>query len=356
MKAVDERDDEESSDENNPPTDEANDESSSVPTKHDPNINALSASEMLTKACYRNVTKNYYGIPNCGYNHDAGIIAAARDQQIIDLTNAKRDMQSGHQAVLKTFEKQEAKVFKRDSSTAERRPQNPESAPHISLLLQSPGSALDEHIGRERECFQRIALLSQRIPANIMRHGCQSEIVMLLVVKAMFDTGCSPGNYMSLAFFHANADVLRDYLIPCPAERVDLATSNSAQSITQHLVIEVRHVDTRGVTRTIKLRFGVLEGLRFNVVIGFYAIAINFMEVLPDLLTIQLEHQESQSHSLAMLYGTTPHLLMINSSPTSMVETDDSIHQYHKYNLSVVTGATPFNLCSDGHAYTVRNK
>jgi hypothetical protein len=78
----------------------------------------------------------------------------------------------------------------------------------------------------------------------------------------MFDTGCSPGNYMSLAFFHANADVLKDYLIPCPAERVDLATSNSSQSITKHLVMEVRHVDTRGVTRTIKLRFGVLDGLR----------------------------------------------------------------------------------------------
>ena len=67
---------------------------------------------------------------------------------------------------MKTFEKQGAKVFKKDSSTAERRPQNPASAPHISLLIQS---ALDEHIGREHECFQRIALLSQRIPANIMR-------------------------------------------------------------------------------------------------------------------------------------------------------------------------------------------
>ena len=162
-----------------------------------------------------------------------------------------------------------------------------------------------------------------------MRHGCQTEIVLLcqiqdLAVKAMFDTGCSPGNYMSHAFFHANAGVLQDYLIPCQPERVDLATSNSTQSITQHLVIEARHVDTRGVMRTVKLRFGILEGLRFDVVIGFYAIAMNFMDVMQDLLTIQLEHQESQTHGLAMLYGTTPHLLMINSSPTSEVETDDS--------------------------------
>jgi hypothetical protein len=241
---MNEGDDESSTDENDAPIDEVNNESIIISTQQDPNISALTASEMLTKACYRHVTKNYCGIPNCGYSHDAGIIAAAHDQQIIDLTNAKRDMQAGHKAVMKSFEKQGAKVFKKDSSTAERRPLNPESAPHISLLLQSPGSVLDEHIRREHECFQRIVLLSKRIPANIMRHGCQTEIVMLcqtkdLVVKAMFDTGCSPGNYMSLDFFHANADVLKDYLIPCPAERMDLATSNSAQSITQHLVMEL---------------------------------------------------------------------------------------------------------------------
>ena len=203
MKSVDAADDEESADENDAPTDEANDESVIISTQHDPNISALTASEMLTKTCYRHVTKNYCGIPNCGYSHDPGIIAAARDQQIIDLTNAKRDMQADHQAVMKTFEKQGAKVLKRDPSTAERRPQNPVFAPHISLLIQSPGSALDEHIGREHECFQCIALLSQRIPANVMRHGCQTEIVLLcqtqdLAVKAMFDTCCSPGNYRFL--------------------------------------------------------------------------------------------------------------------------------------------------------------
>ena len=122
IKSLDEVDDEESDDENDAPIDEAIDEPIIIPTQHDPNISALTASEMLTKACYRHVTKNYCGIPNCGYSHDPGIIAAARDQQIIDLTNAKRDMQTGHQAVMKTFEKQGVKVFKRDPSTAERRP------------------------------------------------------------------------------------------------------------------------------------------------------------------------------------------------------------------------------------------
>ena len=176
----------------------------------------------------------------------------------------------------------------------------------------------DQHIGREHECYQRIALLSQRIPANILSHGCKMEIVLLcktkdLVVTSMLDTGCSPGNYMSMAFYKANIDSLEDFLVPGPAERVDLATSDSAQSISLHLVIEARHIDSRGVNRTIKLRFGVLLGLRFDVVIGLYAIALNFMEVMQDLLLLQLEHQEARIHTLAMLYGQSAQLLMMSA-------------------------------------------
>jgi len=91
MKAVEESDDEESSDENDEPSEQAANFSNNILKNEDPlpvHISALTASEMLTKACYRHVTKNYCGIPNCGYSHDPGIIAAARDQQIIDLTNA----------------------------------------------------------------------------------------------------------------------------------------------------------------------------------------------------------------------------------------------------------------------------
>jgi len=91
MKAVEEGDDEESSDENDEPSEQAADFSNNILKNEDHlpvYISALTASEMLTKACYRHVTKNYCGIPNCGYSHDPGIIAAARDQQIIDLTNA----------------------------------------------------------------------------------------------------------------------------------------------------------------------------------------------------------------------------------------------------------------------------
>lgn len=90
-------------------------------------------------------------------------------------------------------------------------------------------------------------------------------------------------------------DSLEEFLVPGPAERVDLATSDFAQSISLHLVIEARHVDSRGVNRFIKLRFGVLLGVRFDVVIGLYAIALNFMKVMQDLLLLQLEHQEART-------------------------------------------------------------
>ena len=151
---------------------------------------------------------------------------------------------------MKAYEQQGSKTLRQGAHMVQRRPQNPEVAPTISLLMQAPGPQLDQHIGREHECYQLIALLSQRIPANILSHGCKMEIVLLcktkdLVVTSMLDTGCSPGNYMSMAFYKANMDSLEEFLVPGPAERVDLATSDSAQSISLHLVIEARHVDSR---------------------------------------------------------------------------------------------------------------
>ena len=229
---------------------------------------------------------------------------------------------------MKAYEQQGSKVVRQGAQIVQRRPLNPEVAPTISLLMQVPGPQVDQHIGREHECYQRIALLSQRIPANILSHGCKMEIVLLcktkdLVVTSMLDTGCSPGNYISMAFYKAIIDSLQDFLVPGPAERVDLATSDSAQSISLHLVIEARHVDSRGVNRTIKLRFGVLLGLRFDVVIGLYAIALNFMEVMQDLLLLQLEHQEARTHTLAMLYGQTAQLLMMSAADND--DTDQSL-------------------------------
>ena len=291
-------------------------------------VSVMKASEKLLKACFNQLTKNSCQVINCEYSHDPVIVAAARDKQIADLQKVKQELQLKHQGTMKAYEQQGSKVVRQGAPMVQRRPLNPEVAPTISLLMQVPGPQVDQHIGREHECYQRIALLSQRIPANILSHGCKMEIVLLcktkdLVVTSMLDTGCSPGNYMSMAFYKANIDLLEDFLVPGPAERVDLATSDSAQSISLHLVIEARHIDSRGVNRTIKLRFGVLLGLRFDVVIRLYAIALNFMEVMQDLLLLQLEHQEARTHTLAMLYGQSAQLLMMSAADDD--DTDQSL-------------------------------
>ena len=303
-------------------------ESLSYEHSDDAGVSVMTASEKLLKAYFNQLTKNSCQVINCEYSHDPVIVAAARDKQIADLQKVKPELQLKHQGSMKAYEQQGSKGVRQDAPMVQRRPLNPEVAPTISLLLQAPGPQVDQHIGREHECYQRIALLSQRIPANILSHGCKMEIVLLcktkdLVVTSMLYTGCSPGNYMSMAFYKANIDLLEDFLVPGPAERVDLATSDSAQSISLHLVIEARHVDSRGVNRTIKLRFGVLLGLRFDVVIRLYAIALNFMEVMQDLLLLQLEHQEARTHTLAMLYGQSAQLLMMSAADDD--DTDQSL-------------------------------
>jgi hypothetical protein len=69
------------------------------------------------------------------------------------------------------------------------------------------------------------------------------------------------------------------------------------------------------------LKFGILKGLRFDMVIGLYAISFHFMEVIQDLLTLQLEAIESKNPELSLLYGQSQQsFLAMMSSPG----TDDS--------------------------------
>lgn len=69
-------------------------------------IAAMTASERLNAACYRMVKKNSCSRVNCEYSHDKAVIAAARDKQISDLTETKRLIQAGHQATVKSNDKQ----------------------------------------------------------------------------------------------------------------------------------------------------------------------------------------------------------------------------------------------------------
>ena len=131
------------------------------------------------------------------------------------------------------------------------------------------------------------------------KRGCQTTVTVLclekdLKVKAMLDTGCSPNNYMREEYFEANKANLRS------KNRVDLGTSDSAQYITKHIQLNLRHVDSRGRMRLMTLKFGLLRGLRFDMVIGLYAISFHFMELIQDLLTLQLELIESTNPALAI--------------------------------------------------------
>jgi ketopantoate hydroxymethyltransferase len=98
----------------------------------DKKLNAIIASDKLGMACFRCVTKNSFSIPNCEYSHDRVIIAAARDKQMADLTETKRQMQAGHQANLKVFDKQGAKAVK--LNVPQMRPTHTDATPRLSLL------------------------------------------------------------------------------------------------------------------------------------------------------------------------------------------------------------------------------
>jgi len=54
-----------------------------------------------------------------------------------------------------------------------------------------------------------------------------------------------------------------------------------------------------------------LQGLRFNIVIGLYAMSLHFMDVIQDLLALQLEFLQSWTqHHIPILHENCPQLLM----------------------------------------------
>ncbi len=310
------QEEEEDNDENVDPYVSSNTESESLAS-----IKVMTASERLSTACYKMVSKNSCNQVNCEYSHDKAIVAAARDKTITDLMAVKRGLQDHHQNTMKVFEKAGAKSFKPTSSpvTFERRPVTEQTSPRISLLQQPLGPQLNEEIGREAECFRRVAAMTQRFPVSILKHGCQTEVTILgndrdINVRTTLDTGCCPGNYMKQEYFDRNVEALGPFLVPSVPERVDLATNGSSQQVTAHVNLDIRHVDSHGNMRLMKLKFGILQGLRFDVVIGLYAISIHFMDVMRDLLAVQLEFLESgtQKHC-SVLHGQVPQLLTLSS-------------------------------------------
>ena len=212
---------------------------------------------------------------------------------------------------MKIFDKAGAKPFRPASvQPVERRPVATDTSPCISLLQQPLGPQLNEEVGRE--------VMTQRFPASILKQGCQTEVTILCIdrditVRTTLDTGCSPNNYLSAEYFNRNVEALSPFLVSSIPEQVDLATVGSTQHITAHVVLDLRHVDDRGRIRLIKLKFGILKGLRFDIVIGLYAISIHFMDVMQDLL--EFLKSGSKQH-LSVLHGQVPQLLMLSSDDT----------------------------------------
>ena len=101
MESVEEENDENVDPGSNVDPEDSDDLGETDSTAREKKLNAITASDKLGMACFRCVTKNSCSIPNCEYSHDRDIVAAARDKQMADLTEAKRQMQAGHQATLK---------------------------------------------------------------------------------------------------------------------------------------------------------------------------------------------------------------------------------------------------------------
>jgi len=119
--------------------DEANDENIDTENyiDHDDDkdievINAITASDKLGMACYRYVTKNSFSLPNCEYSYDRDVVAAARDKQMSDLTEAKRLIQAGHQSTSKAF----VRYNPLSTYSPQMRPTHFKTTPRLFLLSQ----------------------------------------------------------------------------------------------------------------------------------------------------------------------------------------------------------------------------
>ena len=170
------------------------------------------------------------------------------------------------------------------------------------MLRQPSGPQLNEEVGREAEYFSRVAAMTKRFPNSILKEGCQAEVTILcvdrdIIVRTTLDRGYSPDNYLSAENFNRSVEALSPFLVSSIPERDDFATTGSTQPITTHVVLDIRHVDGRGRMRLMKLKFGILQGLWFNIVIGLYAISLHFMDVMQDLLALHY----SPGHSTTFL-------------------------------------------------------
>ena len=88
----------------------------------------------------------------------------------------KQSLLESHNNTMKAYDKAGAKSFKPAASpvTVQRKPVSEERSPQISLLQPPLGPQLNEEIECKHECFKRIAAMTQRFPASILKQGCHN--------------------------------------------------------------------------------------------------------------------------------------------------------------------------------------
>ena len=96
--------------------------------------------------------------------------------------------------------------------------------------------------------------------------------------------------------------ILKQYLVPHPTvNTIDLATLCSTAVVSKHIsiVLEIVH---RGRPIRCKVVIGIMNGLRYALVLSLIVIASHYVDVFVDLLNIQLQQNSpTPNASLSMM-------------------------------------------------------
>ena len=95
--------------------------------------------------------------------------------------------------------------------------------------------------------------------------------------------------------------ILQQYLVPHPTNTIDLATLGSTAVVSNHIsvVLEIVH---RGTPIRCKVIIGIMQGLRYDLVLSLIVITSHYVDVLVDLLNVQLQQTSSNPNtSLSMM-------------------------------------------------------
>jgi hypothetical protein len=136
--------------------------------------------------------------------------------------------------------------------------------------------------------------MAKHFPENAPKRGNKTTVMVLgleedMNVKAKLHTGCYPNNYMKKEFFDQHAETLSQYLIKSSPERVNLATSGSAHYITQHIMLNLRHVDS---TLHPQIRHPQGSLIRYDYLSLHYLIPFHGSDPRPSYITARVDRAQ----------------------------------------------------------------